>query len=192
MSNGENENSKESENPVEVENSNEAQKPVETENNSGETENTNQPAENATNAAKDILAKAMALKESNPKVFFGGIGAVVLVLLIIMMSSGSNKELPIHKATTINVGQNYVLKGANTTAPEATIRLVAIPGSMAAYDDTEKDDRVGGCKHMPQGTPVRVLQTQDAYGKADAFVQVEMTSGECQGQKGWVLAINIQ
>ena len=180
MSNGENENSNESENPVEVENSK-------------ETENTKQTAEAAKNTAGNILASLMTLKESNPKVFFGGIGAVVLVLVIIMMmTGGSKKNLPVHQAAVINIGQNYILKGANVSAPEATIRLVALPGSTAAYDDTEKDDRVGGCKHMPQGTPVKVLQTQDAFGKKDAFVQVEMTSGECQGQRGWVLAINIQ
>jgi len=204
MSNGENENSNESKNPIEVENNNETEKPVEVETrsetekpveagNNTETENTNQATKNAKNATKDILAKAMALKESNPKVFFGGIGAVVIViLLIIIMSGGSNKELPVHKAATINIGQNYVLKGANASTPEDTVRLVAVPGSMAAYDDTEKDDRVGGCKHMPQGTPVKALQTQDAYGKANAFVQVEITSGECKGQKGWALAIDIQ
>ncbi len=171
----------------ENETSNASEKTVETDNN-----NTSKTTENAKNVVGDILSKLMALKESNPKVFFGGAGAVVLLLIIIMASGGSDKELPVHQQTAINIGQNYVLKGANTTAPEATIRLVPIPGSLAAYDDTEEDDRVGGCKHMPQGTPVRVIQTQDAFGKKDAFVEVEMTSGECQGKKGWVLSVNLK
>ena len=91
MSNGENENSNESENPVEVENSK-------------ETENTKQTAEAAKNTAGNILANLMTLKESNPKVFFGGIGAVVLVLLIMMMSGGgSKKNLPVHQAAVKHV-----------------------------------------------------------------------------------------
>ncbi len=177
MSNGENENTNETENQPEV-------KPSE------ETKKENEAADKAKNAVANIIASLMALRESNPKVFYGGLGAVVVVL-IILLNSGPEKTLPVHQAKAIVIGQSYVLKSANAAVPTAPIRLVQIPGSMAAFDDTEEDDRVG-CKLMPPGTPVTVVQTQDAYGKKDAFVQVEMKSGECQGRKGWVLAVNIQ
>jgi hypothetical protein len=99
--------------------------------------------------------------------------------------------LPVHQAKPVVIGQNYQLKSANAYDPNATIRLVSVPGSMAAYDDTEENDREG-CKHIPDGTPVKVIQSQDAYGKKDVFVEVEMTSGECEGKRGWALAINLQ
>ncbi len=140
----------------------------------------------------NFVAKLLELKDSNPKVFFGGVGAVVILLLLIVMSGGSDPQLPVHQAKAIVPGQNYVLKSANAYDPSATIRLVAVPGSMAAYDDTEEADREGACKHMPQGTPVKAVQSQDAYGKKDVFVEVEMTTGECAGKRGWALAIDLQ
>ena len=148
----------------------------------------------AQNAAGNAVASLLALKESNPKVFFGGIGAVAVVLVLLMTSGGdSDSKLPVHQAKAIVPGQSYVLKSANAYDANATIRLVSVPGSMAAYDDTEENDREGACKHMAQGTPVKAIQSQDAYGKKDVFVEVEiMASGECEGKRGWALAIDLQ
>lgn len=146
----------------------------------------------AANAAGGALAGFLAMKDSNPKVFYGAIGGAVLLLGILLFSGGSSGKLPVHQAKPVVIGQSYVLKGANAYDPNATIRLVAVPGSMAAYDDTEENDREGGCKHISEGTPVKVVQSQDAYGKKDVFVEVEMLGGECEGKRGWALAINLQ
>jgi len=143
-------------------------------------------------AASNLLASFLALKDSNPKVFFGGIGAVVLLLIVLFSGGGSDAKLPVHQVKPVVIGQSYVLKSANAYDQQATIRLVAVPGSMAAYDDTEEADREGGCKHIKDGTPVKVIQSQDAYGKKDVFAEVEMLSGECEGKRGWALAINLQ
>ena len=148
-------------------------------------------AEASDNSVGNIVASVMALKESNPKVFFGGLAGIVL-LLGLMMSGGSDSKLPVHQAKPIVVGQSYVLKGANAYDPNATIRLVSVPGSMAAYDDTEEADRDGSCKHIAEGTPVKLVQSQDAYGKKDVFAEVEMLSGECEGKRGWALSVNLQ
>lgn len=173
-------------------------------------ENQNQPAENtgaadiaqsATEAAsataeagKNAVASFLALKESNPKVFYGGVGAVVLVIVGLMFSGGDDKKLPVHQAKPIVPGQSYVLKSPNTYDPNATIRLVSVPGSMAAYDDTEENDREGACKHMPQNTPVKLIQSQpDSSDKNVVWVEVEMAAaGECQGKRAWTSAINLQ
>jgi len=149
-------------------------------------------AESAKNAAGDLLATFLSQRESNPKVFYGAIGAAAVLLLVLFSGGDSDKKLPVHQAKPVVIGQNYVLKGANAYDPQATIRLVSVPGSMAAYDDTEENDREGACKHIQEGTPVKVVQSQDAYGKKDVFVEVEMQSGECEGKKGWALAINLQ
>jgi hypothetical protein len=180
MSNEENANKTESETPVK------------------ETETAEQSANQAASAAKEaagnLVSKILDLKANNPKAFFGIIGGVVLVLLILMMSGGdeSKPSLAGPSIKNLAVGQKYVLKSPNTYDKDATIRLVAVPGTMAAYDDTEEDDRSGACKHMPQGTPVTVLEFMDAYGKKNAFVKVQMEEGECKGQSGWALAIDVQ
>jgi len=146
----------------------------------------------AESSGGNLLVSFLALKDSNPKVFFGAIGTVVVLLIVLFTTGGSDSKLPVHQAKPVVIGQNYVLKGANAYDQQATIRLVAVPGSMAAYDDTEENDRDGGCKHIKNGTPVKVVQSQDAYGKKDVFVEVEMLEGECEGKKGWALAINLQ
>jgi hypothetical protein len=148
----------------------------------------------AKNAAGNIVANLLALKESNPKVFFGGVGAVALIVVAVFMGGGSDAKLPVHQAKAMVPGQNYVLKSPNTYDPNATVRLVAVPGSMAAYDDTEENDRDGACKHMPLNTPVKLIQAQaDTTDKNVLWAEVEITeSGECQGRKAWTSAINLQ
>lgn len=147
------------------------------------------PAENAQN----FVATIMQLKENNPKVFFGAIGGVVLLLLIVMMSGGDSK--PVVKGQemkSLAKGNKYVLKSANAQDPAATVRLVSSPDNIAAYDDTEEADRNTPCQHIPQGTPVTVLELQDMYGTKNAFAKVQMEEGECKGKDGWVLSIDVQ
>lgn len=171
-----------------------------TENNSP-AEEPNQPesvaataAAPATAAAGNALASILALKESNPKVFYGGVGGVALLLLVLIFSGGSNPKLPVHQQKPLVVGQGYVLKSPNTYDPNATVRLVGVPGSLAAYDDTEENDRDGACKHMPMNSPVKLLQIQnDTTDKNLVWAEVEITaSGECQGRRAWTSGINLQ
>ena len=154
------------------------------------TNKTTEKVNEASNAAGNVISKIMEIKESNPKVFYGGIGGLVVIILIMMMSGGNNKNLPVKKMANLSIGQTYELKGVNTYDPAAKIRLVAVPGSMAAYDDTEAEDRKGACKQMPQGTKVKLLQVQEAFGSAK-FVEVEMIDGECAGKKGWAVSTNL-
>ena len=170
------------------ENANES---VESANDSDESTNkTTEKVNEASNVAGNVISKIMEIKESNPKVFYGGIGGLVVIILIMMMSGGNNKNLPVKKMANLSIGQTYELKGVNTYDPAAKIRLVAVPGSMAAYDDTEAEDRKGACKQMPQRTKVKLLQVQEAFGSAK-FVEVEMIDGECAGKKGWAVSTNL-
>lgn len=169
--------------------------------NQNQTEQAEQPAsqsnetlETAQKTASNLVATLLELKESNPKVFFGGIGAIVLVLLLMIMSGGSDPKLPVHQAKALVPGQSYVLKSPNTYDPNATVRLVSVPGSLAAYDDTEENDREGACKHMPMNTAVKLVQSQnDSTDKNLVWAEVEITTaGECQGKRAWTSAINLQ
>ncbi len=157
-------------------------------------ENIEETVDEAVDTASDLkdnlVTKAMDLKESNPKVFFGGIGILVLIVLSLLMSGGSDKKpLPAPRNVNLSVGQTYELKGVNTVDPEATVRLVAVPGSMAAYDDTEENDRKGECQHMAQQTKVKLRQIQEVTGAK--YAQVEIIEGKCAGKKGWVIANNL-
>ncbi|WP_027158214.1 hypothetical protein [Methylobacter luteus] len=156
-------------------------------------ENVNKSESSMKSVAGNLVSSILNLKEKNPKVFFGAIGGVVVLLIIIMASGGdSSSSVSGPAIKNLVVGQKYVLKSPNTYDKAATIRLVAVPGTIAAYDDTEEDDRTGVCKHMPQGTPVTVTDLQDFSGKKNAFAKVQMLEGECQGKDGWVLSINVQ
>lgn len=138
-----------------------------------------------------IMSKITDLKESNPKVFYGAVGAlVVIILAMFMMGGGDKKHLPIAKKVDLASGQTYVLKGVNTFDPDATVRLVAVPGSIAAYDDSEETEKGDPCKHIAQGTRVKLIQMQEAFGKAK-FVEVEITEGDCAGRKGWTVSNNL-
>jgi len=140
----------------------------------------------------NAVASFLSLKDKNPKVFYGAIAGIVLLLLIIMMSGDDGKPVVSGPAVTnVVAGQSYILKSPNSYDDSSTVRLTSVPGSMAAYDDTEEDDRKG-CLHLPQGTPVTVKDLTDAFGKKNAFAKVESEAGKCKGKGGWTLAINIQ
>jgi len=139
----------------------------------------------------NAVSKIMELKESNPKVFFGAIGGLVLIILIVVFSGGGSNSLPVHKAANLVIGNTYSLKGINSYGSNITIRLVAVPGSIAAYDESEKEGNESACKDIAQGTKVKLLQVQQAFGNAK-FVQLEiLDAGQCTGKKGWASANNL-
>ncbi|NOQ36852.1 MAG: hypothetical protein GQ569_13320 [Methylococcaceae bacterium] len=162
------------------------------------TENTNNSEDTANTAAQamggagNALSKVMELKDSNPKVFFGAIGAVVVLLLIVMMSGGSsNKKLTQATFTKLTVGQQYTLKGANSASENATISIATVAGTVSAFDEDEVDPSApNACKQIPEGTSVKVIDLQKSLGVT--YANVEILEGECQGKKGWALSIDIK
>ena len=168
--------------------------------NSTESVNESEEAKNTTenesietsNTEESPVAKIMALKESNPKVFFGGIAGLVGIVVIALSMGGDSgsKHLPASKNVNLSIGQTYSLKGVNSYNSKATIRLVSVPGSIAAYDDSEDKGSKDPCKHAKEGTKVKLLQIQAAFGKAN-FAEIELIAGQCAGRKGWVNSTNL-
>lgn len=159
--------------------------------------NTNQSVddtkkEDAKKIAGNLVASALELKQSNPKLFFGGIAAVIIVVVLGTTFTGDDGVLSSDASKNLAVGQNYVLKNANSFDTNGRVRLVSVPGSMAAFDDNEEDPEEASCNHLPQDTQVKVLAFQDFAGKKDAFANVEILSGKCKGRKNWALSIDIQ
>jgi hypothetical protein len=158
-------------------------------------DNVKQTVDSAKNTAGNLVSSFLSLKEKNPKVFFGAIGGVVVLLVLMMTMGGDDASKPTISGPALKdlvEGQRYVLKSANAYDPAATVRLVSTPGAIAAYDDTEEADRSGACQHIPQGTPVTVLGFSDAYGKQKAYAKVRIEEGECKGNEAWALAIDVQ
>jgi hypothetical protein len=157
-----------------------------------ESENTNQSVNDAKKIASNMITTALELKQSNPKVFFGSIAIVIILILVVMNLGGSNGVLPSKPAKDLVVGQNYTLKNANSFDTNGRVRLVSVPGSIAAFDDNEEDPKEASCNHLPQDTQVKVLAFQDFAGKKNAFANVEILSGNCKGKRSWALAIDVQ
>jgi hypothetical protein len=158
-------------------------------------ENIENTVETSTENPRNLLTATLNLKDSNPKIFFGSIIAIIVVVLIVIMSMGSASNLPHTTLKNLVIGQQYTLKGANSTDEKATISMVATPG-LVAFDDTKNEDETDNsrsCKQQPAGTFVKVLDLQDFAGKRSAFAHVEvLTKGLCHGRKGWILAIDMQ
>lgn len=149
--------------------------------------------DSAKNLIGNLTSAALNLKETKPKVFYGAVGGVALLILILMFTGGEKRPaVQQYTKKALAVGQTYVLKSPNSYDPASTIRLVPAPGTLAAYDDTEEADRTGTCQHFPQGTSVKVLRLQDAFDTANSFAEVSIEGGECKGKTGWVLAIDLQ
>lgn len=153
-------------------------------------ESNNEKLGSAIKTGQNAMASILALKNNNPKVFYGAIAGIV-ALVVIMMVSGSGSGVVLDSPSkNIVAGQSYILKSSNTYSENSSVRLVSVPGSMAAYDDTEEDDRKG-CLHLPEGSSVTVKDLTDAFGKKNSFAKVVAETGECTGKGGWVSVNNI-
>jgi hypothetical protein len=157
-------------------------------------ENAKKSVDAAKETAGKLFSSMMELKEKNPKIFFGIIGGVVLLLIIMMMSGGNPEVLPKTAQKNLAVGQRYVLKNPNSYEVESPIQLVAVPGAIAAFDDSEDQEKgkVESCRRIAQGTSVSVLELQEFAGKKNAFAKIQVEDGECKGSSGWVLSIDLQ
>ncbi len=159
-------------------------------------ENAKKAVDTAKEIAGKLFATMMDLKEKNAKVFYGVVGGVVLLLLIIMMSGGGSETVAVTgpSAKNLATGQRYVLKNPNTFEIASPIKLLPVPGSIAAYDDTEDEEKgkVESCRRIPQGTSITIIGLQDFAGKKNAFANVQVEEGDCKGNTGWISSINIQ
>ncbi len=157
-------------------------------------ENAKKTVDAAKETSKKLLSSMMDFKEKNPKVFFGVVGGVVFLLLVIMLSGGDSSTISGSSAKNLVAGQRYVLKNPNTYEIESPIKLLPVPGSMAAFDDSEDEGKstVESCRRIPQGTHVIITGFQDFAGKKNAFANVQVDEGQCKGSSGWISAIDIQ
>ena len=157
-------------------------------------ESANKTVDVVKETAGKFLSLMMDLKEKNAKVFFGAVGGLVFLLIVMMMSGGDSTMVSGPSAKNLVAGQRYVLKNPNTYEIESPIQLLAVPGAIAAFDDSEDADKgkPESCRRIAQGTAVSILDFQDFAGKKNAFVKVQVEDGQCKDSSGWILAIDVQ
>ncbi|MBE0469190.1 MAG: hypothetical protein IBX55_06735 [Methyloprofundus sp.] len=140
-------------------------------------------------AIDDARPPLMKLKDENPKLFYGALVGVVVVLAVVFMSGGDNRSKQHASQMTYAVGQSYTLQAANALT-DTTVKILKVPGQMASFDN----DSDVICS-APTGTSVLARSFQDAFGTKQLFVQVEIQqeAGDCrQGVKGWALKTNLK
>lgn len=155
-------------------------------------QNTNQSPDVASTSSSGLTASLLELKENNPKVFFGAIGGILILIAIVVFSGGGSNAIPTAAPKNLVIGQKYTLKNPNAYEVASPIRLVTVPGAIAAYDDSEDETKKEACRQIQQGTGVLLTELQDAYGKKNVFSKVKIEDGDCKGSEGWVLSIDVQ
>lgn len=144
------------------------------------------------NSLAATVEYAIALKNSNAKLFYGIVTGIVGVVLTLAMLGSNDEILKPAESKSLAAGQKYTLKSPNALADDGEqtiIRLVSTPGAIAAFDDEE--NKTEECRKFPEGTHVTILDKQDAYGKKDVFAKVQIDEEICNGTIGWVLAVNL-
>ncbi|MCX8049929.1 MAG: hypothetical protein N3A55_09795 [Methylohalobius sp.] len=132
-----------------------------------------------------FIATAMALKEQKPLVFYGGLAALVLIVLgLFFLGGGGGERVP---APTIQVGQTYQLVNPNVTGG-GDVLLLQAPGRMGATDP-ELREKEQICV-VEAGTQAKVLE--QAVVSYVQYVKVEPLAGNCQGKSGWTSYVNLK
>lgn len=157
-------------------------------------EDVKETVEEAVEAVEDAVEKAkpplMKLKEENPKVFYGAIVGILVVLGFIFLSGGGG-SVKQNVQTAVSIGQTYTLKAVNSVGENKTnLKILKEPGSITSFDNSE----LIVC-NAPGGTSVIAKEFRDAFGKSQLFVKVEIQqeAGDCpQGAQGWTLKNNLK
>ena len=135
------------------------------------------------NALKNIGAKVNDLRQSNPKVFYGGLGAVVILVLFLLIGGSGTGQAPQVKAT-LTVGESYRLVNPNG----GEVLLVAVPGQFSSVDYDEEDSQ--NICLVDSGT--RVVLQEETFINYIHYVKVQPSNGPCKGKSGWTSKVNIK
>ncbi len=141
--------------------------------------------EEAKEAASGIAETITSLKEKNPKLFYGGIAAAVLVLAgLFFIGGGGGTKAPV---PTIQIGQTYALVNPNVTGG-GDVLLFSAPGRLGATDPKIRE-KEQVCV-VNAGTKAKV--TEQTVVNYIQYVKVEPLEGDCAGKSGWTSIVNLK
>ncbi len=134
------------------------------------------------NALKNIGTKVSDLRQSNPKVFYGGL-AVVMILVLFLLMGGDTSQAPQVKAT-LKVGETYRLVNPNG----GEVLLVAVPGQFSSAEYNEEDSQ----NICLVDSNTRVVLQEETFVNYINYVKVQPSDGPCKGKSGWTSKVNLK
>ncbi len=141
--------------------------------------------EEAKEAASGIAATVISLKEKNPKLFYGGIAAIVLLLFgLFFLGGGGGTKAPV---PTIQIGKTYTLVNPNVTGG-GDVLLFSAPGRLGATDPKIREQEQVCI--VDSGTKAKV--TEQTVVNYIQYVKVEPLEGDCAGKSGWTSIVNLK
>ena len=129
---------------------------------------------------KDAFGSMMDFREDNPKVFYGGIGGTVFVVLLFMVMTPSGTDI---EGPKITIGNVYTIAAPNG----GPANLTSSPVFSSA--DYAGEDSVNVCQVKP-GTKGKALESR--FVTYIDYVRIEILDGECQGKKGWTSSVSLR
>ena len=135
------------------------------------------------NALKNIGAKVNDLRQSKPKVFYGGLAAVVIIVLFLLIGGGDTSQAPQVQAT-LKAGATYRLVNPNG----GEVLLVAVPGQFSSADYNEEDTQ----NICVVDSNTQVVLQEETFVNYIHYVKVKPSAGPCAGKSGWTSKVNIK
>ena len=132
------------------------------------------------NPLTTALASINELKNSNPRAFYIGIGAIVLILfwMVAVRPGGEDRA-----QSALVVGQSYTINNPNGG------KVVLVSAAMMSSSEYTGEDSGNVCV-LDSGASAKLKQSRIV--NYIPFAQLEITSGECAGKSGWTSAVNIK
>jgi hypothetical protein len=134
--------------------------------------------ENTGNAVAGIVETL----KTNPKVLYGAIGGVVVIMLGLAMGGGGEGEKV--KVASIGPGQTVTLENPNG----GLSHLTAVPGMQSA-SEAEENQEVSIC--VAAGGTRASVEEEQMVGMLP-YVKLKVIDGDCQGKTGWTSKVNIK
>lgn len=134
---------------------------------------------NLVNQLQTSISTLLNLREDNPKVFYGGIAAVVVVFLLIVITPGG-KDV---ESQAFSMNSTYTFSNPNG----GNILLTAVPTFSSA--DYVGEDSINICTVKP-GAQGKLIEKRVV--NYIPYIRLEVMNGDCQGKKGWTSSVNIK
>lgn len=135
------------------------------------------------NALKNIGAQVNDLRQSNPKVFYGGLAVVVILALFLLIGGSDTSQAPQVKAT-LKIGETYRLVNPNG----GEVLLVAVPGQFSSSEYDEEDSQ----NICLVDSNTRVVLQEETFVNYINYVKVQPSDGPCKSKSGWTSKVNIK
>lgn len=121
------------------------------------------------------------LRKKNPKVFYGGVAAILFIMFFLFTRGGGVEST---KIPTVTMGQTYELRNPNV----GDVLLVATPGKLSSAEAKEEDSQ--NICVVKGGTRATVLE--EAVVNYIPYVKVKPIEGDCVDKTGWTSKVNIK